>query len=202
MDMVFPPSPAEKMTAGEFSAAALPCENQPDGAFALFNYNDKLVKRAIWELKFLGNRNVARLFAEILYEEMLAQTSEISIFYGQSKPFVVPMPSHPKRLREKGFNQTELMADRMSFIGGGYFEINKNVLYKIKDTPPQFSIKDRSGRLSSQKGVFAVKNKEIIRGKIIILFDDVVTTGTTMGEAREVLQKAGAKKVVCFALAH
>lgn len=201
IDSVFIPSALEKMTAEEFSLKAPPCEEHPEAVFALFDYKDKLVKQAIWELKFRGNRNIAKLFAELLHEELLAQASEYTHF-SKSKPILVPLPSHPNRIKEKGFNQMDLIANQLAFISCGCFEVQKNVLYKIKDTPAQFSIKDRTSRLNNLKDAFAVKDISAIKDKVIFLIDDVVTTGSTLKEARKALKKSGAKKIHCFALAH
>jgi len=76
-----------------------------------------------------------------------------------------------------------------------------NVLYKIKETISQVEIKDRNKRLKNIQGVFAVKNSEIIRNKVIILVDDITTTGATLNEAGRVLKQAGGKKIIGLTVA-
>jgi predicted amidophosphoribosyltransferase len=82
--------------------------------------------------------------------------------------------------------------------------LENNILIKPKDTLHQAHIKDRSARLRNMVGTFAVRNetKNLIKGKNIILIDDILTTGATLGEARKVLRQAGARKVVAFTVAH
>lgn len=82
-----------------------------------------------------------------------------------------------------------------------YFRLETNNLIKIHETKKQAFL-SRAERLVSQKGAYTVRNPERFRGKTVFLFDDVVTTGATLKEARKELLKAGAKRVVCVALAH
>jgi len=76
------------------------------------------------------------------------------------------------------------------------------LLFKKRETKPQAEIKNRRKRLENIKGAFFIKDKEKIKGKTILLIDDVVTTGGTLKEASLVLKEAQAKKVCAFTLAH
>jgi competence protein ComFC len=106
-------------------------------------------------------------------------------------------------LRERGFNQAQLLAEEISKLDGGTnFGLEKDVLKRPKDSEHQAHIKDKKGRLKNASGAFAVNNIESVKGKNIILIDDVVTTGATLHEAKRVLRQAGAKKVVAFTVAH
>jgi competence protein ComFC len=80
--------------------------------------------------------------------------------------------------------------------------LEKNILIKKIDTPHQAQIHDRSHRLKNVVGSFALKNSDMINGKNIILIDDITTTGATLSEARKVLKKSGAKKIIAFTVAH
>ena len=78
----------------------------------------------------------------------------------------------------------------------------KNILEKIKESPSQTSVKNRAERLENLKGCFKAVNLDNVRGANIILIDDVITTGATMSEAKKALENAGARQVLCFAMAH
>jgi len=85
---------------------------------------------------------------------------------------------------------------------GVYLKLEKDTLIKPKDTKHQAHIENRSERLKNIIGSFAVKNPEAIKGKNIILIDDILTTGATLTEARKILKYSGARKVVAFTVAH
>lgn len=155
---------------------------------AATDYNDELAKKAIWLLKYRGIKQIAEPLAELIKQRTLGK---IKI----KNPVFIPIPLSPKRLRGRGFNQSELIAKYLSDT------IITNVLYKTKETVSQVSIKDREKRLNNLKGSFAVKNAELIKDKNIILIDDVSTTGTTIGEAKKVLKEAGAKRVIGMVVA-
>jgi competence protein ComFC len=145
-------------------------------------------------------------------------------------PILIPIPLSKKRRRERGFNQAELLCreiikiqkknrltpDPSPYQGEGcqrrgeVFTLATNILIKIKETEHQALIKDRNRRLKNLEGTFAVKNhrpneKEkanFLKGKNIILIDDITTTGATLSEARRMLRASGARKVIAFTVAH
>ena len=182
--------------------------NGQQGLIALFDYRDLLVRTAIWELKYRGNRVIAALLAEVLFDELTAELGERKIFENFERPLLTPIPLSKKRHRERGFNQCEMLLEELAKLdtekptssAGGIFEIRKNILIKIKDTPNQTSADSRVGRLKNLRGAFAVNESPL--GRNIIVIDDVITTGATLSEARKVLRRAGAKKVLGIALAH
>ena len=172
---------------------------------AFFDYRDPLVRTAIWELKFRGNRAVASLLAECLFDELSAELSELEIFENFTQPLIIPVPLSSKRRRERGFNQCEILLDGLAKLDtGNIFEINKNLLIKIKDTSSQTKTDSRASRLKNLRGAFAVSEDSgaDAAGRNIIVIDDVTTTGTTLSEAMKTLRRAGAKKVLGIALAH
>jgi len=85
---------------------------------------------------------------------------------------------------------------------GVNMQLANNILIKPKETEHQARIRDRRERLKNIAGSFAVKNNEKIKGKNIILIDDILTTGATLSEAKKVLKQAGARKVIAFTVAH
>lgn len=176
--------------------------NLPAHCLALFDYRQRLIRQMIWELKYRGNKKVACLFADYLYEELAEELSERHSFESFDRPILIPIPLSKTRLKERSFNQCELVTENLKKLNSGdFFEDGAGILVKIKDTVSQTK-KNRSERLENLDGCFCVPNPAKISGRNIILFDDVTTTGATFDEARKTLKSAGAKKILSVALAH
>ncbi len=117
------------------------------------------------------------------------------------KPLVIPIPLTRARKRERGFNQSELIARELVALENT-FELRTDILEKRKETRAQATIRNRAERLNNVVGCFSVSAPSAARGRNIILVDDIYTTGGTMSEARAVLEKAGAQKILACAVAH
>ena len=111
---------------------------------------------------------------------------------------LMPTPLHPNRLRQREFNQSLLLADRIGPAIG--LPISYRNLIRIVDTDPQISL-PRAARLQNLRKAFAVRAPQEVAGARILLVDDVFTTGTTASECARVLLKPGAKRVAVLALA-
>jgi ComF family protein len=111
---------------------------------------------------------------------------------------VIPIPLHPKRLRERQFNQSALLA--MSFSKAIHTPLSTGILRRIKNTPAQAGL-GRSERLANQKDAFGMKNSCQIKGKQILLVDDVITTTATVLQATRILMAGGARSVEIVAFA-
>jgi len=111
---------------------------------------------------------------------------------------IIPVPLHPRRLRWRGFNQSELLAEFISenLAPGFVIPLKTNALLRKKYTPPQMKIKSFKDRRKNIKNAFAVKDANEIIGKNILLVDDIATTGSTLFECAQVLKDNGAKKVM------
>jgi ComF family protein len=111
---------------------------------------------------------------------------------------LIPVPLEKKRLRWRGFNQSEEIGKELA----KFLKINllSNVLYKTRATSPQIEL-NAEARKANVRGVFSVENKEKIAGRKILLIDDVYTTGSTMNECARILREAGAKEVWGVAVA-
>jgi len=171
--------------------------------FSLFDYRHPPIKKAVWFLKYKGKKNLARVFAEVMRDRIVEELADLSILENFREPLLVPVPLAPKRKRERGFNQAELICKKLIELDKNKnFKLEKNVLIKPKDTEHQARIENRSERLKNIVGSFSIKNPERIKNRNIILIDDVTTTGATLNEARKVLKQAGAKKIIAFTVAH
>ncbi len=108
---------------------------------------------------------------------------------------IIPVPLHPSREKERGFNQS-------IFIAQGIFDrnITENILIRTKPTKSQTEL-DREERKQNVDEAFAVLDNSLLSEKKVILVDDVVTTGATMNECARVLKMNGVMEVIGLALA-
>jgi competence protein ComFC len=112
--------------------------------------------------------------------------------------YLIPVPLHKSRCRERGFNQSEIVADQISKITG--IPILKNVLKRKKNTKDQTNL-SREEREENVRGAFVVTYSEMIKGKNIILVDDVITTGATLTECARILNQSGAQQILATTIA-
>ncbi|MGI6451509.1 MAG: phosphoribosyltransferase family protein [Desulfitobacteriia bacterium] len=109
---------------------------------------------------------------------------------------VIPVPMHPKRLAQRGFNQAAVVASLLSRQLGITY---RDVLIRTVDTVPQSSL-GRQARILNLQGAFSLQPSSAADLQVVWLVDDVVTTGTTLAECAAVLQKAGVLEVYAFCL--
>jgi competence protein ComFC len=173
---------------------------------AVFDYRDSLIKKIVWELKYNNKKLYAEILGQKMYHEMLEEISDLNLFSRGSPILVIPVPLSKPRLKKRGYNQSVLIAQAMvNMSSPKIMTIEDNIIIKTKDTPPQARIVKRNKRLENIKGAFSFRNIEaenFIKGRTIIILDDVTTTGGTIHEIMKLLESAGAKKVVGLALAH
>jgi ComF family protein len=112
--------------------------------------------------------------------------------------FLVPVPLHPSRRRERGFNQARLLARDLGAPRG--LEILDGVLVKTRNAPAQAGLR-AADRERNVRRTYAVKHACRVEGRTLILIDDVTTTGATIRECARVLRKAGASDVRAITLA-
>lgn len=189
-----PPSPLEISSCLRSKNIVRFChKNFPYVLGAASSYNNEVVKNLIHGLKFQFVKDASKPLGELLsnYFSLLRLCSPDF--------FVVPIPLSKKRMRERGFNQSLLIAE--VFAQKQSLKIISDVLFRIKDTPPQSKINDRRKRQENVKNCFVVKNANKLKGKNIILIDDVVTSGATFNEASFTLKKEGVKKIIALAVA-
>jgi competence protein ComFC len=208
LDFLFPPNALDVQmarTTPEELGVKVRMENHAPkkASIILFDYNDPLIKHMIWTLKYKKNRRAATLFSEVLREVLVEELSDHVIFSSFENPLLIPIPLSKKRLRERGFNQMDLVGKNLVVEGGGtWLEFRNDILEKVKETPPQTTLKNRKERINNLSGAFQVRNEAMIQGHNALLLDDVTTTGSTLTEARRVLLNAGARNVITIALAH
>jgi ComF family protein len=153
-------------------------------AWSLFPYQTPL-KEAITLFKYRGKLSLATPLARALIEALPALPSLDGI---------IPVPLHPQRLREREYNQSLLLADRLSRQTG----IPLVLACLVRIRPTSLSKKER---LTNLRGAFSVAKPAHIQGKRILLVDDVFTTGTTLHECAKALRRAGCGPVFGLTLA-
>src|SRR3989338_4429635 len=128
-------------------------------AYAPFAYRHEPLRKALWALKFKGNREVARVCGTLLYDHIIPLLEEYALYHGVTMPLLVPVPISRRRRWARGYNQAELIARALvTHDEGRSFELATDALAKIKDVPPQTSLREKSARLKNIEGSFAIKN--------------------------------------------
>ncbi len=153
-----------------------------------FGLYDGALRKAINLFKYHRIRRLSKPLSEI--------TAHLKI---PPVDAVVPVPLHERRLRRREYNQSALLSRNISERIGA--ELFVHCLIKVQDTKPQVGLSSPERRGNIRKA-FETENETMIRGKSILLIDDVITTGTTVRECSRVLKKAGAGSIHVLALAH
>lgn len=151
-------------------------------------------------LKYQGKLQLVRPLSRLLFHSFLR--------YWETGCFdmIIPVPLHKKKLRLRGFNQAHLLvkdwsaAAAMLSDGPENINVETDVLVRKKWTLPQTGL-GRKGRLSNIKNAFGLANAPVVRGRRILLVDDVFTTGSTVNECARVLMHGGAECVDVLTLA-
>jgi len=170
-----------------------------NGVIYALDYKNPLVQRMIKQLKYHFIKDLINPLAKILINEIKSSNFLSGNFTADESSFLmIPIPLHRKKFLWRGFNQSELLAKKLA----EEFELNlrTDILIKTKNTKSQTDLKENERHLNV-KNTFAVNNKRNIKGKIIFLIDDVLTTGSTLNEAAKELKKAGAQEVWGITLA-
>jgi ComF family protein len=150
------------------------------------------LRTLVHELKFRGRRRVARRLAEVL----LASSSARRVL--TSGAVVVPVPLHPRRRHERGYNQCELLAEALA--EGAQVACCAGALARRRDTAPQSGL-SAAARRANVAGAFVVRRAARIAGRVVVLVDDVMTTGATARACADALRRAGAAEVRVLTIA-
>jgi competence protein ComFC len=173
---------------------------------ALFNYADPLVRDIVWELKYRGSRVMAEKLASILMDVIMTELAERKLtenFGNDEQVLLIPLPISGKRRNERGYNQIEILCEEIKKLDTeNLLKYVPGQLTKHKHTDPQTLTATKKERLENVADSMHIVHSPSVAGKSIILVDDVTTTGATFKEAKRALHNAGAKKIICLAVAH
>jgi ComF family protein len=140
----------------------------------------------VHELKYRGRRTVAARLAE----ELLARADARGLLAAGC--VLVPVPLHPRRLRERGFNQSERLARELARRTS--CRLLAGALVRRKDTPAQTGL-SAAARRANLRDAFVVRRRAPLAGRTVVLVDDVLTTGATARACARALREAGAGEV-------
>lgn len=161
---------------------------------SILPYRNPAVKALIYEMKYRQNERAFELAAEILKEELMGAAEE-SI----GTPILIPVPMHTTRRRERGYNQTELLCEKIVAEDAISADYRPHALTRTVAGVPQQKLA-RKARLSNMKNSMRA-DASVVKNRICIVLDDVSTTGATLMECKRALKAAGAKNIFLLALA-
>jgi competence protein ComFC len=172
------------------------CSKRPlhfDRAFAPCAYEGE-IKKLIHAFKYDFKDYLARPLARLMSDFIREYDVPVN-----SLDLIVPIPLHPARLREREFNQAQLLAKEIALLFK--LELCADNLVRRRYTRNQVELESQD-RLDNVKNSFAVKDPGLLKNRSILLVDDVMTTGATFSEAALELKNSGADKVLALALAN
>jgi len=161
-----------------------------DGLIAASFYDHRFLRRLITAYKYQFAKEISRPLASLLLK-CLSQHDYALLHRGDL--VLIPVPLSLRRRNWRGFNQAEELAVFISEVLS--IPLNINTLRRAFGSVPQVEMASRQERLENAKGVFEVLDPDAVRGRAVLLVDDVATTLATMGECARVLKDAGAKEV-------
>ena len=153
-------------------------------------YYEGDVPDSIRRFKFWGFRHYAKSYGRLLAMELGGDAEGFDL--------LTWVPTGRKRIKQRGYDQSKLLAQAVAK------ELQTEpvtLLRKRWDNPPQSTLKGAAERRANVLGIYEVTRGDLVKGKRILLLDDVITTGATAGEAARVLLLAGAAQVHCGVVA-
>ena len=160
-------------------------------SFAAVWYYEGSVRSSLLRYKFYSARSYSVSYGRILAMKLLRE-------YPEGFDILTWVPVSRLRKLRRGYDQVELLAKA---VGTELGVTPVSTLKKIRNNRPQSHIKDPAARKANVLGAYQLKPDADVKGKRVLLLDDILTTGATAGECGRVLLSAGAKEVHCAAVA-
>lgn len=158
----------------------------------IFKYREK-IRNLILDYKFNEKSYLYKIFSK-----MIIKNEKICGIL-QKYDIIIPVPIHKKRKKQRGYNQSELIAKEIANKIQN-LKYQDNILEKTKNTLPQSSLSKKQRKENSQN-VYKITNKEKIINKRIVIFDDIYTTGSTVNAISKILKENGAKEIIILTIA-
>lgn len=192
---------SESELAGLMRPIALPGKTW---VHTLFPYHDERVRAVIKAIKYYGEAKSAEVVGALAADYILEVVADQKAFEGWQDVILTPIPSSPKRLKERGYNQAARLAQAI------YASLAPSAVEGLSYDPTLLARTDRtsqvhvmrSKRKENIRNAFSTPNALRVEGRFIILIDDVTESGATLTDARRALLEAGARAVIAVAIAH
>jgi ComF family protein len=198
IDIIYPPrclvcdaAGSEALCAGCIASilrgeAAEPACGPDLEAVAAVGRHEGALREAIHGLKYGRRRGLAVPLGHLLVRRLDATLAE------WWPDLVIPVPMHWRARLRRGFNQSELLAEEVA--ASARLRHDRAALVKVRPTPSQVGLSGDQRR-KSLHGAFSVRDPAVVRGRTLLLLDDVCTTGTTLQECARALRAAGAARI-------
>lgn len=184
--------------------AALPTDNEMarlfwarlpiERAAALFYYHPHSpVARMVYDLKYRGQTDTGRQMGRMAAREMTAD----GFFEGID--LIVPLPLASRRERERGYNQSALIARGVADITG--LPVVCDIVRRVRDTVSQTTL-DHTGRADNMESAFSLVKPEAVAGRHVLIIDDIVTTGATATACGKAIAEAGNVRISVLAMGY
>lgn len=169
-----------------------------NGLFYPFDAEHRLIHQIIYEYKYKFVKDLSDTLAKILIRYL--EKIYLTRLFSPRDIVVVPVPLHPKRWHWRGFNQAALLAEQIA----EHFNlaIDCQMLSRQRHTTPQMQIENKAERINNIRGAFKISSQNSpLKGKIVILVDDISTSGATLEECAKTLKILKPKKIFGLVLA-
>lgn len=172
-----------------------------DNTLSIFNYDNKIVRDGIFFIKNKKDVDTLTSMCQIIVDILLDELSERAMMDNFTDPVIVSIPSSKQHMLKRGYNPSDIIAKEISKLS--FISYEKNMILKSKNTPEQKTLR-RYERLKNVKNSMCInlKLEHKIKDRCVIVIDDIMTTGATLKEAKRVLLRNGARKVMGVVLAH
>lgn len=167
-------------------------------AFSLYVFrSNNDVQKLVHSIKYEGFKSLGVFAGELLGKQLIASAHKSLAEYD----FIIPVPLHKSKLRERGYNQSGLISEGLSKILN--VPVKSDVIIRSKNTKSQTHLSVEKRKLNVANAFIINKDYYgFLNGKKIILLDDVITTGSTIKEILSVILRANASSVFILSLAH
>ena len=150
------------------------------------------IRKLILDYKFNNKKYLYLLFSNILADVLYEYIKEITIDY------IVPVPISFNRYKERGYNQSYLISKRISQTL--HIKLLRFSLIKTKNNKRQSELCEKD-RVDNVKNVYKVFRKNLLKNKVVLLIDDIYTTGNTLNECSKILKKANVSTIIALTIA-
>ena len=178
-----------------WSAACTVCRENPPlfRKLRAIAFYEPTLREAIHLMKYEKKQVISKHLVQLLQAYLPED------FAATDYDFLLPIPLHANRFRQRGFNQAERIAQGVAKVWR--VPVRTDILVRIRDTVPLSSLNSHEERMKSINGAFEVQSPDSIQNRKILLIDDIFTTGTTINEALKALQVANPDCVDVLTLA-